>query len=100
MIVATPVVRWWGRLEVIGHDLLLAGGPTILIANHDTAWDPVVVGVAARRRQVRALARSSLWKTTAMAWVLDHMGQIPIERGRGDVRSEEHTSELQSLRHL
>jgi 1-acyl-sn-glycerol-3-phosphate acyltransferase len=85
MIVATPVVRWWGRLEVIGQDLLLASGPTILMVNHDSAWDPVVVGVAARRRQIRALAKSSLWKSRPMAWVLDHMGQIPIERGRGDL---------------
>jgi 1-acyl-sn-glycerol-3-phosphate acyltransferase len=85
MLVATPVVRWWGRLEVIGHDLLAAGGPTILMVNHDSAWDPLVVGVAARRRQIRALAKSSLWKTRAMAWLLDHMGQIPIERGRGDL---------------
>jgi 1-acyl-sn-glycerol-3-phosphate acyltransferase len=83
--VATPVVRWWGRLEVLGHDLLPASGPTILMVNHDSAWDPVIVGVAARRRQIRALAKSSLWKTKPMAWVLDHMGQIPIERGRGDI---------------
>jgi 1-acyl-sn-glycerol-3-phosphate acyltransferase len=85
MIVATPVVRWWGRLEVIGHDLLATSGPTILMVNHDSAWDPVVVGVAARRRQIRALARSSLWNSRPMAWVLDHMGQIPIDRGRGDL---------------
>jgi 1-acyl-sn-glycerol-3-phosphate acyltransferase len=85
MLVATPVVRWWGRLEVIGQDRLPAGGPTILMANHDSAWDPLVVGVAARGRQIRALAKSALWKTRPMAWVLDHMGQIPIQRGRGDL---------------
>lgn len=85
MIVATPVVRWWGRLEVTGQDLLSAGGPMVLMVNHDSAWDPVVVGVAARHRQIRALAKSSLWKTRPMAWVLDRMGQIPIDRGRGDL---------------
>ena len=84
MIVATPIVRWWGRLTVTGADLLPADGPTILMVNHDSHWDPVVVGVAIRRRQVRALAKASLWKSKPMAWVLDHMGQIPIERGRGD----------------
>ena len=84
MIVATPIVRWWGRLTVTGAELLPADGPTILMVNHDSQWDPVVVGVAVRRRQVRALAKASLWKSKPMAWVLDHMGQIPIERGRGD----------------
>lgn len=84
MIAATPIVRWWGRLSVAGADLLPAGGPTILMVNHDSHWDPVVVGVALRRRQVRALAKASLWKNAVLGWVLDHMGQIPIERGRGD----------------
>ncbi|MDP9117062.1 MAG: 1-acyl-sn-glycerol-3-phosphate acyltransferase [Actinomycetota bacterium] len=85
MTVATPVVRWWGRLKVTGQEAIPASGPTILMVNHDSAWDPVVVGIAVRGRQIRALAKASLWKTRPMAWVLDRMGQIPIERGRGDV---------------
>ena len=84
MAVSTPVVRWWGRLDVVGKELLPAYGPTILMVNHDSAWDPIVVGVAVRHRQIRALAKSSLWNSKPMAWVLDRMGQIPIDRGRGD----------------
>lgn len=84
MIVATPFVRWWGRLTVSGAELLDTPGPLLVLANHDSLWDPVVVGVAAPRRQVRALAKSSLWKNPVVGWVLDRMGQIPIERGRGD----------------
>jgi 1-acyl-sn-glycerol-3-phosphate acyltransferase len=85
MVVASPVVRWWGRLTVVGQDLLPAGGPTLLMANHDSAWDPVIVGVAVRRRQIRALAKSSLWTFAPLGRVLDRMGQVPIERGRGDL---------------
>lgn len=85
MAIATPVVRWWGRLEVVGLSLLPADGPTILMANHDSHWDPLVLGIAAGRRQLRALAKASLWKNTLVAWVLDRMGQVPIERGRGDL---------------
>jgi 1-acyl-sn-glycerol-3-phosphate acyltransferase len=86
MWVATPIVRWWGRLHVEGEAVLARSGPMVLMANHDSMWDPVVVGVAGvHQRQVRALAKASLWKARPVAWVLDHMGQIPIERGRGDV---------------
>jgi 1-acyl-sn-glycerol-3-phosphate acyltransferase len=84
MALATPIVRWWGRLTVIGDDLVPSTGPVLLIPNHDSAWDPVVIGVATRRRQVRALAKSSLWNSRPLAWVLDGMRQIPIERGRAD----------------
>ncbi len=86
--IASTVVRWWGRLEVVGLDALPPSGPVLVAANHDSAWDPLIVGVAALpRRQVRALAKSSLWKVRVVAWVLNGMGQIPIERGRGDTQA-------------
>ena len=88
MALATPIVRWWGRIEVVGAEVLPMSGPIMLVANHDSHWDPVIVGVAANhRRQVRALAKASLWKARPLAWVLNGMGQIPIERGRGDTKA-------------
>lgn len=84
MIIATPIVRWWGRLEVSGAELLDRPEPAVLFGNHDSQWDPLVAGVAAPNRQIQALAKSSLWGNPVVSWVLDHMGQIPIERGRGD----------------
>jgi 1-acyl-sn-glycerol-3-phosphate acyltransferase len=88
MAVARPIVGTWGRLEVVGGEHLPRTGPVLIFANHDSAWDPLVVGVASMpHRQVRALAKSSLWKYRPVAWVLDHMGQIPIDRGRADLQA-------------
>jgi 1-acyl-sn-glycerol-3-phosphate acyltransferase len=84
MAVATPIVRWWGRLQVVGAEVIAPSGGILMIANHDSQWDPLVVGLAARGVQVRALAKASLWKNPVVAKVLDGMGQIPIERGRSD----------------
>lgn len=85
MALCHPAVRWWGRLEVEGLEALPTSGPVLLVANHDSHWDPVTVGVAAiRRRQIRALAKSTLWDVRGLAPVLDGMGQIPIERAAGD----------------
>lgn len=87
---ASPIVRHWGRLEVSGLEHLPAGGPVLLAGNHDSYWDPVAVGVAAlRRRQVHALAKSSMWKVKGLNLVLDSMGQIPIDRGRSDAAAME-----------
>ena len=88
MAVCTPIVRWWGRLEVSGLEHLPESGPVLLAGNHDSYWDPVAVGIAGLpRRQIRALAKSSLWKMPALAPILDGMGQIPIERGTRDTRA-------------
>jgi 1-acyl-sn-glycerol-3-phosphate acyltransferase len=84
MAVCRPVTIW-GRLRVEGLEALPESGPALVVGNHDSHWDPVTVGVAAiRRRQIKALAKSDLWKVRGLAPVLDGMGQIPIERGAGD----------------
>jgi 1-acyl-sn-glycerol-3-phosphate acyltransferase len=86
MAASRPAVAAWGRLDVEGLEVLPAEGPALIVGNHDSHWDPVAVGVAAiRRRQIKALAKSTLWDVRGLAPVLDGMGQIPIERGAGDV---------------
>jgi 1-acyl-sn-glycerol-3-phosphate acyltransferase len=85
MALTSPVITRWGRLDVSGLEHVPLSGPTLIICNHDSYWDPIAVGVAARRRrQIRALAKSSLWNNRFVGWVLDGMGQIPIQRGQND----------------
>jgi 1-acyl-sn-glycerol-3-phosphate acyltransferase len=84
MAVNRPVARW-GRLQVEGLESVPESGPLLILGNHDSHWDPIMVGIAAQeKRQIRALAKSDLWKVRGLGPVLDGMGQIPIERGKGD----------------
>src|SRR3954465_3959234 len=84
-IASRPGVVWWGRLEVTGVELLPLEGPLLVVGDHDSYWDTVATGSAATpRRQVRALAKSSMWSNKLLGAVLTGMGQIPIERGSGD----------------
>jgi 1-acyl-sn-glycerol-3-phosphate acyltransferase len=83
--ICKPTVRWWGRLRVEGLEHVPPFGPLIICSNHDSYWDPVVVGLAAiRLRQIRALSKSSLWKVKGLNKVLDGMRQIPVVRGTKD----------------
>jgi 1-acyl-sn-glycerol-3-phosphate acyltransferase len=84
MAVARPVALW-GRLRAEGVETLPESGPLLVVGNHDSHWDPVMIGISAlKRRQIRALAKAELWDVRGLAPVLDGMGQIPIERGAGD----------------
>ena len=84
MAVNRPVALW-SRLRVEGVESLPESGPLLVVGNHDSHWDPLMVGMAAlKRRQIRALAKAELWDVRGLAPVLDGMGQIPIERGKGD----------------
>jgi 1-acyl-sn-glycerol-3-phosphate acyltransferase len=88
-------VRAWGRLRVDGLEHLPPAGPVLLAGNHDSYWDPIAVGIAAAPvRQVHALAKSTLWGTRPAARLLDAMGQIPIDRGAGDVGAMQRAIEV------
>ncbi len=84
MALARPVALW-GRLRVEGLESLPKNGPLLIVGNHDSHWDPVMIGIAAvKRRQIRALAKAELWDVKGLGPILHGMGQIPIERGSGD----------------
>ena len=76
-------VRTVYRLEMTGVDHLPAAGPVVLAPNHDSVLDGIVLG-AAFSRELRFLAKAELWRSRLLAWMLDGLGAIRIERGCGD----------------
>ncbi len=84
-LLCRPMVVWWGRLRVEGLEHVPDTGPVLIVPNHDSQTDPLVVGVAIRpRRRLRFLARAELWRIPLLGPVMDGLGQIPIRRGSGD----------------
>jgi 1-acyl-sn-glycerol-3-phosphate acyltransferase len=77
------LVRAVYRIEVVGADRLPATGPAVVAPNHDSVLDGIVLG-AAIPRELRFVAKAELWRSRLLAWMLDGLGAIPIERGRGD----------------
>ena len=86
-------LRWWVRLEARGLDAVPRRGPVLIVSNHDSWIDPPAIAEVMmwRPRQVRFLAKSSLWKLRVTATILDGLGQIPVNRGAGDVVAMEST---------
>ena len=76
---------WWGRLRVEGIEFVPETGPLLVVSNHDSQWDPILVGLAiGPRRRLRFLARASLWQIPGLRPILNGLGQIPLRRGAGD----------------
>jgi len=82
LAVGGPIMHRWSRMEVRGLEHLPATGPALVVGDHDSYWDPIAIAVAAKPvRQIRALAKSTLWKNKIVAAFMTNMGHIPVERG-------------------
>ncbi len=74
----------WFRGEVAGTDNFPAEGPFLIASNHASHLDPPMVGCQIAK-QMRFFARRSLWNNRLLAWWLDQVETIPVERDSGDI---------------
>jgi 1-acyl-sn-glycerol-3-phosphate acyltransferase len=71
------------RVRRWGIENIPAEGPVLLAANHQSHFDPPLVGSCCPRRAAY-IARASLFNVTVLAWFMRSFGAFPIERdGRG-----------------
>jgi 1-acyl-sn-glycerol-3-phosphate acyltransferase len=54
-------------------------GPVLVIANHQSFFDPVLIGMATRRR-LCFLARKSLFGHTGFRWLIRSLNAVPIDQ--------------------
>ncbi len=73
------LIRLLYRVKVEGAENVPSRGPIILAANHISAFDPVLVAIALRRR-ITALGNARYFQGKN-GWFFRGMGQIPIIPG-------------------
>lgn len=77
------LVRRW-RVE--GAENLPREEGVVIVANHISYWDPVVVGCAFKRR-VFFLAKEELFRIPLLATLITKLGAFPVRRGSIDRRA-------------
>jgi len=86
-------VRWtvgiwlklWLRLEAHGTENVPATGGCVLASNHVSYLDPAVVVCGLRHRNVRFMARDTLFAGRFRNWFFHAIRCVPLDRTRGDV---------------
>ena len=68
--------------RIAGAEHVPASGPVILVANHDSMFDPWLLALVTPR-PVRYMAKSELWRYRPVARVIESFGAFPVERGDG-----------------
>lgn len=86
---ATDVLRLFSKtffkFEVIGHENIPSEGNVIIAANHKSNLDPIFLASAIRGREVAAVAKKELFKVKPLAYILNKLNVIPINREKPDI---------------
>ncbi|RKO66852.1 lysophospholipid acyltransferase family protein [Desulfofundulus salinus] len=84
------LIRRW---EVVGAHHLPRSGGVLVVSNHVSYWDPVVVGCALDR-QVHFIAKAELFRIPLLGPVIRALGAFPVRRGGGDRQAIRRALEL------
>jgi len=66
-------------LRTRGHRHVPLRGPALVIANHQSFMDPVLIGLAVRRHAV-FLARQTLFRHRWLAWLMRSLHAVPVNQ--------------------
>lgn len=86
MAMGRVYVRGFHRLEVLSPCPLPKSGPAILVCNHVSGLDPVLIQSACPRLITWMMARE-YYEIAAMRWGFETIGAIPVERSGRDLAS-------------
>jgi 1-acyl-sn-glycerol-3-phosphate acyltransferase len=71
-------------LKVYGRQHVPRRGGVLLISNHQSYLDPVLVGVYLRR-PMSYMAKSELFQNKYFTWLIRSLNAFPIRQGAGDI---------------
>ena len=67
------------RTRCTGRENIPAEGSVLVVSNHQSMFDPPLVGMACRRR-MNYLARSTLFDFAPLGWLMSSLDAFPIDR--------------------
>ena len=86
-------------LKVYGIEHVPTEGGVLLLSNHQSNLDPVMIGVQLRR-PVSFLAKSELFEPWGFRWLIRQLNAFPVRQGAGDVSAVKETINKLKAGHL
>ena len=74
------------RNRAFGLENIPPDGPVLLVANHQSYLDLVVIGSPIPRRHFHQMARKTLFRNRHFGWFIRSLGAIEIDQQRSDLK--------------
>jgi len=84
---ARGYLGFWHRFERIGPSLIPGTGPVIVVANHVSGMDPVMLQVSSPRRVIHFMMAREYYEKKPLFWLYKAIGIIPVNRTGNDIAS-------------
>jgi 1-acyl-sn-glycerol-3-phosphate acyltransferase len=83
----------FNRWSIQGKENLPQEGPVVLVANHASYWDPVILACSVNR-VVHFMAKEELFKVPVFGTIIRLLHAFPVKRGRPDRNALRMTTEI------
>jgi len=89
-----PIMKFLYRYKVVNSKVLPRKGKYLLVSNHISNTDPILIGLAQMRRKLYFMAKAELFKHKIIAKIMTRLGAFPVVRGSGDTHAIELAQDL------
>jgi 1-acyl-sn-glycerol-3-phosphate acyltransferase len=89
-LVCRPIMTLVFDLKVYNRQYVPLQGGVLLVSNHQSYLDPVLIAVYLER-QMSYMAKSELFQNKYFAWIIRALHAFPIKQGKSDTRAIKET---------
>lgn len=75
------------RLKTFNREKVPLEGPVLLVCNHQSFLDLIVIGQAVRFRHFHPMAKKSLFKNKLFGWHIRMLNAFPVDQEKGDIKA-------------
>jgi len=84
-VLTTAWFKWKFPFTTSGLENIPDSGGLIIASNHASYLDPPVLAAPIKNREVRFMARDTLFKNPVASFIFYRIGVVPLSREKGDV---------------
>lgn len=94
-VVLYMILPLYFRYRVRGRKHIPRSGPILIVVNHASHLDPLLIGAVCFRRMFRYMGKEDLWGgSRAFRFMMENLGAFPVRRGAADRNALRYATDL------